>query len=155
MDFQSAKLYGAKFKQFWCKMSVYDTVLWESETPLPDGWHTKEFMSRGLGCNMFAHAHKIDKDGNLFISEVIDVKNVPKEKRPYPNAPEKSFLAMAGSLDITCELRPSVLTGYIDLYAYEHISDEIHRHSYMAKFKDGKLVKIITEEEYQRLIADV
>jgi hypothetical protein len=141
--------------RFGVTMSIYDTVIWECETPLPDGWHTTELLTRDLGCNIFGGAHKIDKDGNLFISEIIDVKEVPKAHRPYPNAPEKSFLAMAGCIDVQNELRPSNLTGYIDLYCYEHIADEIHRHSYMAKFKDGTLVKIITEEEYQRLIADV
>jgi hypothetical protein len=135
-------------------MSFIDTVIWECDVPLPDGWDGKELASRTLGetcLNMFSgEAHKVTKYGQLMLVDILSITSVPKAERPFPDAPEGSLGALFGCTKTETELKPSDLTGYIDLS--DHSTDE---HDYMAKFKDGKLVKIIMRAEYERLIADV
>jgi len=79
---------------------------------------------------------------------------VPKEERPYPDAPEGSLQAMCGSLRRIRSQHDRSFHGIFNFYALEVVGREpderwgphgrpIYKsHEYNAKFTDGQLVSI-------------
>jgi hypothetical protein len=81
-------------------------------------------------------------DDNRLIKDIGHTEHVPKEQRPYPNAPE-------GSIDSFCGCVRWVSTGKEDtnyhgmLYIYRSLGKDKGWENLKLKFTDGNLVDCI------------
>jgi hypothetical protein len=111
------------------------------EVPLPDGF-TGELQTKDLGCDMVTHV--IRADGRLVIERIDTTELVPKAERPYPDAPDGSIMALAGSMRNIKSQHVPDFHGWLRFYGSEgwHVKGTWKWHEYRAKFTDGQLVKI-------------
>lgn len=149
-------------------MGMFDYI--RCEVPLPDGWDggpSGEMQTKDFDCEMVTHV--ITKDGRLMLERIDETHLVPKEERPYPDAPDTSILSMCGMLRSEKSIHESKFHGVVNFYGseYRHMDDRpatpqgtMHDgenvsdyttkeplkhiwHEYNAKFTDGRLVEIV------------
>jgi hypothetical protein len=119
-------------------MGMFDYV--KCERDLPDGLDGRgvEFQTKDFDCGM--NTLVITDDGDLIEQAWVWDGIVPKEERPYPDAPEGSFEAMIGSMR-SRQLPPEKIEFHGFMRFYASRSDLWNE--YKAKFTDGKLVEIV------------
>ena len=116
-------------------MGMFDYV--RSEIALPDGF-AGELQTKDLDCDMTVAL--IRADGRLLIED-SEWEAVPKAERPYPDAPDGSIEALAGSMrTVNRRWRDLQYHGDLSFYGYEQ--GKPGAHEYKARFTDGQLVRI-------------
>jgi hypothetical protein len=131
-------------------MGMFDNI--KCEVPLPDGWEPGELQTKDFGCEMVTHI--ISKEGRLLMDRG-HWEEVPKEERPYPDAPEGDIRAWCGSIRrvpkyVDANFHGFVFFGGLEVVGYKD-GDRMHptykSHDYKAKFTDGQLQGIFIDEE--------
>jgi len=139
-------------------MGMFDYI--RCEKPLPDGWGLEGdvvgLQTKDFDCEMVTHV--ITADGRLMLERVDRVEEVPKEKRPFPNAEAGTLESICGSISYVKSLHDSAFHGWVHFGGLEEIGrdpDEkygprgrpIYKdHRYRAKFTDGQLVEIVVAD---------
>lgn len=108
-------------------MGMYDFIT--CHYPLPDGSQGKTEQTKDFFDTCGAH-HEITEDGVLLVDFGV-WRDVPKEQRTYPDAPDDSWRAMAGSMH--WEHR---------LVAQHHYSGAIGVGDWTVFFIDGKVIAV-------------
>ena len=134
-------------------MGMFDYLRCEVDTP--DGWKPENGLFQTKDFDNQLVTITITADGRLLQEVITDTEVVPKEERPYPDAPDDDFRSLIGSIrTITrTEVIPD-FHGIVHFYGTETVSKtpdptsvlgvrrELKFHDYQAKFTDGKLVEI-------------
>lgn len=140
-------------------MGMFDYI--RCERPLPDGWGQEGsavgLQTKDFDCEM--NTHVITADGRLMLERIDSVEEVPKAERPYPDAEEGTFESICGSIRSNRSLHEAAdfhgwvhfggleTTGYEPDERYGPRGRAIYkRHSYRAKFMDGRLVEIVMDQ---------
>jgi len=134
-------------------MGMFDYVV--CEVPLPDGWKPDELQSKDFDCTMTQL--RIGADNRLYI-ERYETYTVPKEERPYPDAPDDSLMSFCGILGKRNRRWEDLnFHGDFNFYGDEGIGPRVPTktpsgtsyyeqekrwHEYYARFTDGQLVSI-------------
>jgi hypothetical protein len=126
-------------------MGMYDYI--KCEHPLPDGfdpskiqWQTKDTYEQYL------ETYTISADGRL-LYDAGHYESVPKAERPYPDAPEGSLTALAGSMRRVVDTPAVPQDFHGDIYFYGTEGDFNAPEGYVwreyrARFSEGKLLRI-------------
>jgi hypothetical protein len=152
MEPQASPPFGLQSLSRETIVGMFDYVV--CEVPLPDDAQISEFQSKDLDCEMTTI--RISAEGRLLV-ERYEVYDVPREKRPYPNAEPGSWQSICGIMGKRNRRWEDLnYHGDFNFYGDEQVGDpepvlqggkwsyarkRVWR-EYMARFSEGRLSRI-------------